>query len=111
MAKSTSLNLGDESQEDATITEEESQLPAESAPAASSPIHSGVDALQERFDALEARLASVEGKAHTEHQLSLGPAELVAIGKALEQHIKQNIVDVLRSHLGFAPPAGRGDGS
>lgn len=106
MAKSTSLNLGDESQE-----EEANTPPTESASEASPPIHSEVDALQEQLAALEARLASVESKAHTEHQLSLGPAELAAIGKALEQQIKQNIVDVLRSHLGMAPPALRGDGS
>lgn len=106
MAKSTSLNLGDESQEEEATTH-----PAESASEASPPIHSEVDTLQEQLATLEARLASVESKAHIEHQMTLGPAELQAIGKALEQQIKQNIVDVLRAHLGMAPPAIRGDGS
>jgi hypothetical protein len=57
---------------------------------------------------VEARLQLLEQKAHTEHQIDLGPNELQAIGDALTGHTQHLIIDHLKEHLGIAPPAIKG---
>lgn len=101
MAKSTTLSLVED--------EEESQQ--EEAPT------QDIHALAQTIARLEAsltlahdRITLLEQKAHTEHQIELGPNELAAIGNALKPQIQQIIIDHLKEHLGIAPPALRGDG-
>lgn len=113
MAKSTNLSLEEEEprvvESTASVVEENVEPVQEEVPT------QDVNALAQIVARLEAmlnlahdRITLLEQKAHTEHQIEIGPNELNAIAQALKPRTLQIIIDHLKEHLGIAPPAIRG---
>lgn len=113
MAKSTNLSLEEGEPEviesTASVVEENVEPAQEEVPI------QDINALAQTVARLEAllnlacdRITLLEQKAHTEHQIEIGPNELQAIGNALKKQMQQTIIDHLKEHLGIAPPAIKG---
>jgi hypothetical protein len=110
MAKSTNLSLGEDEPQavESTLVEDAQPVQEEVPTQDINALAQQVARLEAYVQILEARLQQLEQKAHTEHQIEIGPQELDAIAQALKPRTQQIIIDHLKDHLGMAPPAIRG---